>query len=586
MPQLHYSAERSVQMLISILKHHNIKKVVASPGATNITFVGSLMNDPFFEVYSSVDERSAAYIACGMAAESGEAVVLSCTGATASRNYYPGLTEAYYRKLPILAVTSTQNENRIGHMVAQVIDRSPLPHDIALISEHVPVCHSADDEWSANVKLNRAVLALTYRGGGPVHVNLATEYNKDYSVETLPTCRFIERSVCGQNMPELPKGRIAIFVGAHVHWEDVLTDAVNRFCERHGAIVVCDPTSNYHGEYRVDMALVMSQQRYTAEKITTNIQLGIHIGEITADYKSTHIIASAKKIWRVSLDGELRDQFRKLVHVFEMNEVDFFNYYAEMPSAIENPQEFIDLCKSEYENAIINFPDIPFSNLWIAKNTIDKLPANSVLHLGILNSIRSWGRFKFPDTVDGYSNTGGFGIDGLMSTCIGGALANPDRQHFLVIGDLAFFYDMNSLGIRHLPKNVRILLVNNGRGQEFRNYSHPGAQFGEDADRYIAAAGHYGKMSPELVKHYAEDLGLKYLTASSKDEYLKFLPEFIDKEYKDTSILFEVFTITQEENDALHLSENFISDTKGVLKATITSIMPDSVVKSLKKIVK
>ena len=62
-----------------------------------------------------MDERSAAYIACGMAEESGEPVVLSCTGATASRNYMPGLTEAFYRKLPVLAITSSQDISKIGH---------------------------------------------------------------------------------------------------------------------------------------------------------------------------------------------------------------------------------------------------------------------------------------------------------------------------------------------------------------------------------------------------------------------------------------------------------------------------------------
>ena len=109
MSNLSCSNERSVQLLISLLKQHNIKRVVASPGATNITFVGSLQNDAFFEIYSCVDERSAAYMACGLAAETGEPVVLSCTGATASRNYVPALTEAFYRKLPVLAVTSTQD---------------------------------------------------------------------------------------------------------------------------------------------------------------------------------------------------------------------------------------------------------------------------------------------------------------------------------------------------------------------------------------------------------------------------------------------------------------------------------------------
>ena len=111
---MNYTVEKHTQILIALLKAHRIKKIIASPGATNVCLVGSLQSDPYFEIYSSVDERSAAYIACGMAAASGEPVVLTCTGSTASRNYIPGLTEAYYRKLPVLAITSSQHFGRVG----------------------------------------------------------------------------------------------------------------------------------------------------------------------------------------------------------------------------------------------------------------------------------------------------------------------------------------------------------------------------------------------------------------------------------------------------------------------------------------
>ncbi|HOT89090.1 MAG TPA: thiamine pyrophosphate-binding protein, partial [Bacteroidales bacterium] len=125
----YYTEEKNAQIIISLLKKYGIKKVIASPGTTNMALVLSMQNDSFFEMYSSVDERSAAYIACGLSAESGEPVVLSCTGATASRNYVPGLTEAYYRKLPILAVTSMYDFSKVGHHIAQVIDRSSLQND-------------------------------------------------------------------------------------------------------------------------------------------------------------------------------------------------------------------------------------------------------------------------------------------------------------------------------------------------------------------------------------------------------------------------------------------------------------------------
>ena len=129
-----YTSERNVQILIALLKEHGIRRVIASPGTTNMTFVGSIQQDQFFEIYSSVDERSAAYMACGMAAETGEPVALSCTGATASRNYLPGMTEAFYRKLPVLAITSTQHLGRIGNMIPQVIDRSQQMPDVCRIS--------------------------------------------------------------------------------------------------------------------------------------------------------------------------------------------------------------------------------------------------------------------------------------------------------------------------------------------------------------------------------------------------------------------------------------------------------------------
>ena len=245
----YYSNERSIQILISLLKQHGIKKCVLSPGATNITFVASLQQDSYFELYSSVDERSAAYIACGLAAESGEPVVLSCTGATASRNYLPGLTEAYYRKLPVLAVTSTQDITRIGHHIAQVIDRRQMQNDVALLSEYIPATCNDRDEWSNTVKINRALLELHHRGGGPVHLNLETTYSCDYSVRELPKAHMIKRICASDEYPELFEGRIAVFIGSHQKFTEAETVALDAFCGTYDAVVFCDHTSGYKGKY-------------------------------------------------------------------------------------------------------------------------------------------------------------------------------------------------------------------------------------------------------------------------------------------------------------------------------------------------
>lgn len=577
----YYTDERNVQVVLSLLKEYGIHKVIASPGTTNITLIASMQQDPFFEIYSAAEERSAAYMACGLAAESKEPVVLSCTGATASRNYLPGLTEAFYRKLPIIAITSTQSTSNIGHLVPQVIDRSSHPNDIALLSETIQPIKDDNDLWACTIQVNRALLALTHRGGGPVHLNLVTTYSHNFSVKTLPLIRKISRICTTDKFPDLPKGKIAVYVGAHKIWSSQEEDALDRFCATNNAVVFCDHTSNYKGRYRILYPLVQSQEAFISE--TNNVDLLIHIGEISG----TYAYPSSREVWRVSEDGELRDFFKRLHYIFEMPEQLFFTHYATNFNPQQRQDSYLQACKETYDLVYRSIPeDLPFSNIWIAKKMAPHLPENSILHLGILNSLRSWNFFEIPLSITSNSNVGGFGIDGCVSTLIGASLAHKNRLHFGVFGDLAFFYDMNSVGNRHVGKNIRILLINNGKGTEFRQYNHMASAFGDDADRYMAAAGHYGNKSPLLVKHYAEDLGFTYICASDKESFEKGYLQFLTPEISSKPILFEVFTNNVDESNALKMIRTCVSSTEGKLRKAVNQIVPPSAKKIIKSIVK
>ena len=577
----HYTDEKNTQIVLKLLKIHGIRKVIASPGTTNIRLVASMQQDDFFEMYSAADERSAAYMACGMAEETGQPVVITCTGATASRNYVPGLTEAYYRKLPVLAITSTQHMGRVGQNIAQVLDRSEQMKDMVNLSVQLPTCHTEEDIWSCNVQANRAMLELRRNGGGPVHINLETTYSTNFSVEKLPDTRKINRIGYEDSFPEIKKGRIGIFVGAHSKWSTELTDAVDRFCEKYNAVVLCDQTSNYRGEYRVLFSLITSQGQYSAE--CNNFDLLIHIGNISGSYPNIR----SREEWRVNEDGEIRDTFKHLTNVFKMSEKYFFEKYADNEQEATVNTAIVEW-KNEYAKVYEQISELPFSNIWIAKNTAGRISENSILHLGILNTLRSWNFFETPDSVSVYCNTGGFGIDGVLSAAVGAALGAPDKIIYCIIGDLAFFYDMNVMGNRHLPSNIRIMLINNGRGTEFRNYNHPGAQFGNDADDYIAAANHYGAKSNVLIKHYAEDLGFKYISASDKQEYLNVIDVFVSDEKYNEPVMFEVFTNWQDESDALEKLNNTIIDTSVVIKQEVKNVVRNIVgqkgINALKKI--
>ncbi len=558
------------------MKEHKVRKIVASPGSTNICFVASVQQDPYFEMYSSIDERSAAYLACGLAAETGEPVAISCTGATASRNYMPGLTEAYYRHLPVLAITSTQSIMRLGHNIPQIIDRSIIPNDIAYLSVHLPAIHDDESEWNCNIKINKALLELKRKGGGPVHINLTTEYTEDFSVKELPIVRKIERITLNDTFPGLEKGKVAIFAGSYGKWNDELTKAVDKFCEVNNSLVLCDHTSNYWGKYRVLPNALCGQASYKAS--CRNIDTLIHIGEISGCYLSIF----PKKVWRVHPDGELKDTFKKLSCVFEMRELDFFNYYANQVN--EKSDSYYNQWICECQKIDSGIPELPFSNVWAAQKLSKQIPNDSVIHLGILNSLRSWNYFEITKGVNCYCNVGGFGIDGCLSSMIGASFADRNKLFFGIIGDLAFFYDMNALGNRSISNNIRLIIVNNGRGTEFRNSISWGSMFGEDTDEYISAARHFGYQSRTLIRHYAEDLGFHYISASNKEEFLKNANIFVNPNITSKPIVFELFTNPEDESNAIELIRNVGKSTISSAKHMIKGIIGEKGTSKLKKI--
>lgn len=579
----HYTTEKNVLIVLALLKANGIKKVIASPGATNESIVASMQYDPYFEMYSCVDERSAAYMACGMAAESGEIVVLSCTGATSSRNYMPGLTEAYYRHLPILAITSSMDTNKVGHLYPQCTDRSTPPSDTVVASYCIETIKDDDDEWDCNVKVNNAISDLKYKGGGPVHLNLITRGCNDYSIRELPKTRVIKRIERREDFPSLECKKVLVFIGSHLKWNAEDTALLDSFCEKYGTIALCDKTSGYSGMYSVQSALLAAQE-VPINKNLFECDILIHIGGISGDYYTMNAI-QAKEVWRVDEDGKIKDKFKKLTNVFVMSETEFLSYYINhtINCNIENPLGKFKQC---YNDIINRMPELPFSNIWIASRLSKAIPYNSILHLGILNTLRSWNFFDVDKSVSTYCNVGGFGIDGIMSTLIGASLVDQTKLYFVVLGDLAFFYDLNSLGNRNIGNNVRIMLINNGRGVEFHTYRHSASKFGEDTDKYIAAAWHNGNQSQTLVKSIATSLGFEYLSASNKDEFNEVLPDFV-KQKKEHPIIFEVFIHKADDADVLRLIRTINCDrnttTKQHIKNKIKTIVGESAIAAIKK---
>lgn len=560
-----YSIEKSVQMLICILKHYNIKNIIVSPGTTNVSFVASVQQDSFFTLFSAVDERSAAFMACGLAQKTKSPVVITCTGATASRNYIPGLTEAYYAKLPIIAITGTRNINQIGHNIDQVIDRTIQYADIAFTSVTIPTVENDDTYWEANTKLNEAFIELK-KHGLPIHINLTTKYATDFSIDKLPQTRIIDCYLSGEDIPSIDNKKVAILIGNHTSFTEALTEKIDLFCEIYNSVVLFDATSNYRGKYGVPFSLLTFQENGFA--LLREMDVVLYLGSVSAATFSL-----GKEYWRINPDGEIRDPYRKTTKVFCMGEDTFFDKYT-CSGTKKEVRTFHDLKRiySEiYFKLDEKIEDMPLCSMWLAYRIKNHVPDNSIVHYGILNSIRCANFFYPKKSVLQYCNTGGFGIDGCLSSAIGSAVLNPKRTCFCILGDLAFYYDINSIFLREIPSNLRIIMANNGLGGEFKNKYNQAqrAGLGEKANPYIAADGHFRLCN---LGDACKDRNIGYYKVKTKQEFENLENVFFDSNLS-VPIIMEVIIDEHEDVGVLPDIQKLNNDKKFLLKRKIKEIL-------------
>ena len=539
--KLMYTDDKNAQVVLALLKQYNVKKIVVSPGTTNVPIARAVQTDPFFEGYSAVDERGAAYLAGGLAFASGEPVAISCTGATASRDYIPGLTEAYYRNLPVIAITSQHHSPQYSDLMPQMTDRTVSQNDVKRFSAILPLIKD-DEDYRACVQLvNEALYTATRRDAGPVHINLPVGNLYSFNTPKLPDVQKIdvydaEDFPADTLISSLRKKRIALFIGAHKPFDAETKAAIETFVKNCGAAVFCDHTANYTGAHRI-----LSAVAGDLAELKELPDLVIDMGSVSGDYSATRLF-KGRRVWRISEDRKFHNR-----HGAETVEKLFFCSERFFFRALEAARTDTDY-SGDIRRLIpeTQTPAMPLSNLYAASKLSRLIPKNSFLHLGILNSLRSMNFFPLDPSITVSCNVGGFGIDGAVSTALGQALCDPKRLSFALIGDLAFFYDMNALGNRHVGNNVRILLINNARGVEFRLNASLERLWGSDTDDLIAAHGHFGS-----AKAWAESMGFAYMTAAAKDAFDEQIGRFCDPEAFLKPVVFEVFTDAEDEKTAL-----------------------------------
>lgn len=582
-----YSDNKMVLQLMSLLKQFGIRRIVVSPGSRHFAFVHSLEADSYFKLYSVVDERSAAFFALGMIQRTGEVVAVTCSSGTACMNYGSAIVEAFYQRLPLLVLSSDRIPQWLNQLEDQMYDQLETFTSCTKYHGQLPEIKLPLDEWYCNRVINEGLLELTHHGKGPVHLNIpfAAHYTDKFQTAELPVVRKInlhnacmDKKECSLYARQLKGRKVMIVWGQSVSQTEEFKKAINAFTEKFDAVILSDKMSNCHEPNSIlNTTVVLASLRpVERENLRPDIVITIGGNYIFNNELKHYIRSTNTRHWQVGLEDKVCDPFHTLTEIFEMDEATFFSMMVQS-AGFKNEGEYAKTWQSISDMPALPTPD--YNELYAIGKLLKNLPANVDLQLANSCTIRMAHFFPIDPSIRVNCNRGVNGIDGSMSTAVGFSAEN-ERTTFYVTGDLSFFYDMNSLWIRHLNPRFRIMLINNGGGAVMYG------PFNNELRRTLPP--HVGAGHHTSAKGWVESLGFKYIAAHTKEEVDKGV-EYLIETKAEQPVLLEVFTVINADIDSI---KNYFSTLgrktfgEKLVTRVVNEVLPPSVKQGLKKLLR
>ena len=536
--------KRQILEMVALMREHGIVDVVLCPGSRNVPIVHTISQTEGFCCHALTDERSAGFFALGRALATGKTVAVCVTSGSALVNLHPAVTEAFYQQVPLLIISADRPSAWIGQMDGQTMPQTGVFGSMVKYS----CCLETNDIWHVNRMVNEALLECTHRSKGPVHINVPIEEPLyEFGTEELPSVRVIRRIEGlypdkAREIAELlhQSTKRMIIIGQKPADRQVKPAYMNEL--NRGYVSLCENLANC-GEGSVALNItdrlmdeVVGDRRRCAGDYRPDlvITVGGHI--VSKKLKNWLRQNPPKQHWHVSPEGTIADTFGCLTTVIEAEPYRFLEMLAYITIPIEEESNYPQLWRTlaaetrtlttnkpqdecaemggEGESGTRGESDTRISEKEIVGKLMGMLPEGAVLHLANSSSVRYAQEFPLHPSVTVCCNRGMNGIEGCLSSAVGFASATPERQNFVVIGDLAFFYDQNALWNRELPDNLHILLLNNHGGEIFNTLPVPD----DERTRSFVMAKHH--TNAEAV---AQQYGLLYMNR------LEEMQEFVDK---------------------------------------------------------
>lgn len=534
--------------IVELCVRKGIRQAIISPGSRSAPITLALARHPKMTTRAVADERSAGFIALGMAQQLRQPVILVCTSGSAVYNLAPAVAEAYFQEIPLLILTADRPKDWTHQQDGQTIYQTEIFGKHVKRSFELPADFvHADARWFAERVTNEAVDLTRSEPFGPVHINIPLreplyptgdetfDYGPVRVIEQLASISALPSETWHQLQEEWETAErklIAIGQGPH---DPALLAVLKKISEEWRVPIVGDVISNVfqNEEFitRQDVFLNLDNQEIK-ENLKPDLLITCGQSFISKQFKLFMRNQPPEAHWQIQPHHRLADPFQSLTRLIPYEPAAFFEKlfsdidYQRFVSnddedADDNFQENWQKLDRKATRLVRQFlkDEAVFHEWAVIQQILDELPPESQLHVANSMPVRYVNLCGLAEKqrVAVFANRGTSGIDGCLSTAVGAALMT-NRMVTALIGDVAFFYDRNALWNNLVPANLRVIVLNNHSGNIFRIIDGPSKQ--PELDAYFETT------QPLSAENTAKDAGLEYIKATTYDELKEALVDF------------------------------------------------------------
>jgi len=434
------------------------------------------------QCYSQVDERSAAFKALGMSIMLQQPVVVVCTSGTAVLNFYPAIAEAFYRQIPLIIITADRPSDMIDKWDGQTIRQNNVFQPHVVNSYSINENSDNDDIETIYNNINHD---LNNDLKGPIHINvhlnepLYSHADTEFIYPEI-SLKPVHKKANPSDLKTIDNidfskfKKILIVNGEDSHVSKL--EGLKNLVLNKKAIVLNDVVSNKIDYNSINnWELLFLNQNNNLDPLKPDLLITTGKMILNKSLKSFLKKDNSYTHWHVCESGYYPNPFNSNPEIFKSNLDDFFKQLNNNLTVSNESyfDEFVHL-STVVINKINQIKEDQFTEWNVLEKTLLTLPNNAVLHLSNSMSVRYVAYLSnlIPIGTEIYGNRATSGIDGCSSTAVGAACVNT-KNHYLITGDVAFFYDINAWWQHPLPNNLKIILLNNQIGEIFHLINGP-----------------------------------------------------------------------------------------------------------------